>query len=207
MTAPIITPEPVDELRHKFIADRRLALEDGPRKFTEIEQAGDTPAAEAVLGVDGVCEVVIDGSEVIVVREATGPGWHHLVPRIEYALTTAFAPFPSAPGSATPAAAETPPAGEGDNDDVIYDQAEGIFRDQINPIVAQHGGAIDLVDVQDATVIVRMSGGCQGCGMANVTLRQGIEASLRRAIPNLAGVRDVTDHSSGNNPYFASAGK
>ncbi len=203
MTAPIITHEPVDELRHKFIADRRLALEDGPRKFTEIEQAGDTPAAEAVLAVDGVCEVVIDGSEVTVVRESSGPAWHHLVPRIEYALTAAFMPVPSAPGPATKAST----AGEADDDEAIYDLVEGIFRDQINPIVAQHGGTIDLVDVQDATVVVRMSGGCQGCGMANVTLRQGIEASLRKAIPTLAGVRDVTDHTSGNNPYFASAGK
>jgi len=73
--------------------------------------------------------------------------------------------------------------------------------------VAQHGGAIDLIDVQDATVVVRMSGGCQGCGMANVTLRQGIEAALKKAIPALAGIRDVTDQSSGASPYFASTSK
>jgi Fe-S cluster biogenesis protein NfuA len=50
--------------------------------------------------------------------------------------------------------------------------------------------------------VVRMMGGCQGCGMANVTLRQGIEAQLKRLIPGLRGLRDVTDHASGENPYF-----
>ena len=206
MTAPVITHEPVDVLRHKFIADRRLALQDGPQKFTEIEQAQDTPAAEAVLAIDGVREVIIDGSEVVVVRDQLGPAWQSLVPRVEYALMTAYAAVSSTPSMPAQKRPE-PPAGDADGDDAMYDLVERIFEDQINPIVAQHGGAIDLIDVQDATVVVRMSGGCQGCGMANVTLRQGIEASLRRAIPNLAGVRDVTDHTTGDNPYFTSTSK
>jgi Fe-S cluster biogenesis protein NfuA len=203
VSAPILTQQPIDEIRHQFISDRPLTLDDGPRKFTAVEEAGDTPVAAAVLSIEGVSEVVIDGSVVTVVREPSGPGWNHLVPRIEYAVTTAFTPAPVAP---SPAPTDRPATGMAD-DDTIYDQVEQIFRDEVNPIVAQHGGAIDLIDVQDATVVVRMSGGCQGCGMANVTLRQGIEAALRKTIPSLNGVRDVTDHSSGSDPYFASAGK
>jgi Fe-S cluster biogenesis protein NfuA len=206
VTAPIITHEPIDVLTHKFMADRRLAIEDGPQKFTDVEQAQDTPAAEAVLSVEGVHEVIIDGSEVLVVRDTSGPAWQSLVPQIEYALMTAYAAVSSTPSLPAQKRPETG-TGAADGDDVMYELVERIFEDEINPIVAQHGGAIDLIDVQDATVVVRMSGGCQGCGMANVTLRQGIEASLRRAIPNLAGVRDVTDHGSGSNPYFASTGK
>lgn len=70
-------------------------------------------------------------------------------------------------------------------------------------MVARHGGKVELLDVQDATVVVRMMGGCQGCGMATVTLRQGIETALRQAVPGVRGIRDITDHSAGKNPYYA----
>ena len=94
--------------------------------------------------------------------------------------------------------ATTPPAA----DDTVFDVVAEIFRDDINPMVARHGGRVDLVDVQDGTVVVRMMGGCQGCGMATVTLRQGIETALRQALPSLRGIRDITDHASGRNPYY-----
>ena len=98
---------------------------------------------------------------------------------------------PAGPGSAPP------------DDDAIFQFVTNVFRDQINPAVAKHGGKIELIDVQDRTVVVRMKGGCQGCGMATVTLRQGIEASLRKMIPGLAGIRDITDHTAGTKPYYA----
>jgi Fe-S cluster biogenesis protein NfuA len=77
-----------------------------------------------------------------------------------------------------------------------------ILDEQINPAVAGHGGHIALVDVQDERVYVRLEGGCQGCGMANVTLKQGIETALRQAIPEITTVLDVTDHAGGTNPYY-----
>ena len=98
------------------------------------------------------------------------------------------------------------PPGAPLNDDAIYELVSDVFREQINPQVAKHGGQVELIDVQDRTVIVRMKGGCQGCGMATVTLRQGIEGSLRRMIPGLAGIRDITDHSAGTKPYYAPNG-
>lgn len=85
----------------------------------------------------------------------------------------------------------------------MYEVVAEIFRDDINPMVARHGGRVDLVDVQDGTVVVRMMGGCQGCGMATVTLRQGIESALRQALPGMRGLKDITDHSGGTNPYYA----
>ena len=89
------------------------------------------------------------------------------------------------------------------SDDRIYDVVDGLFRDEINPMVARHGGKVELVDVQEGTVVVRMMGGCQGCGMATVTLRQGIETALRQAVPVVRGVKDINDHASGRNPYYA----
>jgi Fe/S biogenesis protein NfuA len=84
----------------------------------------------------------------------------------------------------------------------MYRIADETCRSQINPWVAQHGGKVELIDVQDGTVVLRMSGGCQGCGMARVTLHQAVETALRRAIPALKGIRDVTDHAAGATPYF-----
>jgi Fe/S biogenesis protein NfuA len=89
------------------------------------------------------------------------------------------------------------------SDDRIYDAVEQIFRDDINPMIARHGGKVELVDVQEATVVLRLMGGCQGCGMATVTLRQGIETALRQALPGLRAIKDITDHGSGKNPYYA----
>ena len=93
------------------------------------------------------------------------------------------------------------------DDDAIFRAAARLIEREINPAVASHGGRIELIDVQDATVVLRMLGGCQGCGMASVTLKQGIEGTLRQAIPGLRGIADITDHASGTNPYFAAAKK
>lgn len=200
MTTPVLSAEPIDELRCTFVAERPFLLDEGPRKFTRPEEATEAPPAEAVLAVDGVCEVVFTGDRVTVVRDPAGPSWDDLIPRVQYALGAAMT---SAAVAVDPDRAPAPAL----DDEAMYDEVEHIFQTQINPIVAQHGGAIDLIDVQDATVVIRMSGGCQGCGMANVTLRQGVEAALKKAIPTLAGIRDVTDHGSGANPYFASTSK
>ncbi len=77
----------------------------------------------------------------------------------------------------------------------------------INPAIAAHGGRATLVAVEDDTAVVQLSGGCQGCGMASVTLTQGIEVTLKEAVPEIARVVDATDHASGTDPYFQPAKK
>ncbi|WP_373086540.1 NifU family protein [Sneathiella sp.] len=77
-----------------------------------------------------------------------------------------------------------------------------ILVDQINPQVAQHGGHIALVDVKEDTVYIRLEGGCQGCGMADVTLKQGIATTIMSQLPSIKNVLDVTDHADGTNPYY-----
>ncbi len=84
-------------------------------------------------------------------------------------------------------------------------EGEAILRildEQVNPAVASHGGHISLVDVQDDTAYIRLEGGCQGCGMADVTLKQGVETAIMREVPAITSVLDVTDHAGGANPYF-----
>jgi Fe/S biogenesis protein NfuA len=82
-----------------------------------------------------------------------------------------------------------------------------VLEEQINPAIASHGGRADLVAVEDGIAYLRLSGGCQGCGLASVTLSQGIEVAILDAIPEITEVVDVTDHASGDNPYFESAKK
>ena len=77
-----------------------------------------------------------------------------------------------------------------------------VLDERINPAVAGHGGHISLIDVQDDTVYIQLEGGCQGCGMADVTLKQGIEVEIKAAVPSIAAVLDVTDHADGTNPYY-----
>ena len=89
----------------------------------------------------------------------------------------------------------------------LADQVAQLLVSHVNPAIAGHGGAAELVGVEGADVYLRLLGGCQGCGLASVTLRQGIERILRDAIPDIAQIIDVTDHASGTNPYYEAAKK
>ena len=80
-----------------------------------------------------------------------------------------------------------------------------VLDQQINPSIAAHGGVAELVAVEGGTAYLRLGGGCQGCGMASVTLSQGIEHAIKEAIPEITAVIDVTDHASGQNPYYEAA--
>jgi len=71
--------------------------------------------------------------------------------------------------------------------------------------VATHGGYVALLDVRDGRAFIRLGGGCQGCGMASVTLKQGIEKSILNAVPEITEVLDTTDHASGQNPFYQPA--
>jgi Fe/S biogenesis protein NfuA len=89
--------------------------------------------------------------------------------------------------------------------DPVAQSVQELLDSQINPSVASHGGHVELIDVKDNNVYVRLGGGCQGCGMVDVTLRQGIEALIRQEIPQIERVIDTTDHAGGSNPYFQPA--
>lgn len=84
----------------------------------------------------------------------------------------------------------------------IADRVRAVLDDQVNPAIAAHGGMISLVNVEDTDIYVEMSGGCQGCALSRMTLRQGVERMLREAVPELTAVHDITDHASGENPYL-----
>jgi Fe/S biogenesis protein NfuA len=84
----------------------------------------------------------------------------------------------------------------------LAEKVQELLEQQVNPAIASHGGAITLADVQGTEVYLEMSGGCQGCAMSRMTLRQGVERMLRDAVPEITAVHDVTDHTSGSDPYY-----
>jgi len=85
----------------------------------------------------------------------------------------------------------------------LEEKVEYLLRNEINPQIASHGGRVALVSIDaEGVVLLRFGGGCHGCGMADVTLKQGIERTLRTKLPQITAVRDVTDHSGGQTPYY-----
>ena len=87
--------------------------------------------------------------------------------------------------------------------DPLFARVQRFINDQINPGVQTHGGNVTLLEVKEGIAYVELGGGCQGCGMVDVTLKQGIERMLKEQIPEIDGVYDTTDHASGENPYFS----
>lgn len=78
-----------------------------------------------------------------------------------------------------------------------------VLEARINPMVASHGGTVGLVEVTDENdVVLQFGGGCHGCGMVDVTLKQGIETTMKQEIPEVRQVIDATDHDQGENPYY-----
>jgi len=84
----------------------------------------------------------------------------------------------------------------------MYRQIDRMLDEQIRPMLASHGGGIELIDVDNNKVFVKLSGGCQGCASSQATLKQGVERMIKEKFPEIEEVVDLTDHSSGDNPYY-----
>ncbi len=87
-------------------------------------------------------------------------------------------------------------------DGPLAERVKTVLDAEINPAIATHGGSITLVGVEDTEIYLEMGGGCQGCAMSRMTLRQGVERMVRQAVPEVTVIHDVTDHASGENPFF-----
>jgi Fe/S biogenesis protein NfuA len=86
--------------------------------------------------------------------------------------------------------------------DPVAERVHRVIQDRINPGVASHGGHVTLLDVKEGTAYVRLGGGCQGCGHADTTVKDGIQAMICEEVPEIHTVLDVTDHAAGENPYY-----
>ncbi|MGH9183960.1 MAG: NifU family protein [Acidimicrobiales bacterium] len=163
--------------------------------FETLDKAGDHDAVQHHDDLDLVIPAGsvdnVRGATLDVSRDLLNPGM---------ALTNPNRPAPPA----SPPIARRPPSELGGD---VAQRVLAVLDQQVNPSIATHGGQAELVAVEDDVAYLRLSGGCQGCGMATVTLSQGIEVAVTEAVPEISRVVDVTDHASGTNPYYEAAKK
>ena len=164
-----------------------------------LKSVDDATSEDAVVTAAEGLQVVIPAGSVDQMRGSTidlsdSPGGGGLFVRNPQSPSPAVGGTGPGPSTAAP----TGPVAE---------RVISVLDHQINPAIAAHGGHAELVAVEDDTAYLRLSGGCQGCGMASVTLSQGIEVALRDNVPEISRVVDVTDHAAGANPYYEAAKK
>jgi len=172
----------------RFTVDR--PVHDGSAAFYTVEEAKDNALAEKLLGVPGIMKVELNGN-IVDVTQGGAEDWRQLGKRVGSAIRAFLNPPPD--------------IGEGDRltSEEIRMRVQQVLDEMINPGVAAHGGFVELLDIQDDNVFIRMGGGCQGCGAADVTLKMGIERLIRENVPQVREILDTTDHASGTNPFYA----
>jgi Fe-S cluster biogenesis protein NfuA len=187
-----ITAEPKDPETCRFIVDRPI-LPDGSVYFGDKERAAGSPLAEKLFEHQDI-EAVLIQDNVVTVTAETGGDWMPLAKQVGASIRSVLQ-SETAPVSDT-IFSDLPPAEE------ISKRVQDLFDKQINPAIASHGGFVELIDVKGNEVFIRMGGGCQGCGMASMTLRNGIEKAIRQTVPDVGAIMDTTDHAAGRNPYY-----
>jgi Fe-S cluster biogenesis protein NfuA len=179
--------------RCKFLVDRPL-LKDESAFFANPDDARLSPLASEILSLGGV-ESVLVADNTVTVNSAHPVDWpalgignvirKHIRSGESIVARDYFDQLPS----------------EKDLKWAIGD----LLEREINPAVASHGGYVELIDVRRNNVYIRLGGGCQGCGAADVTLKQGIEKAIRDLVPRVGEILDTTDHAAGRNPYYSPA--
>ena len=174
------------EVAHKIYPGKKYS-------FKTREQAQGSPLIEKLFAIEGVDQVYVENNSVYVTKNTLDP-WPHFAKQIGTEIRECIANE------------EVLISEELQNDIPEGDlpkRVQQVLDEHINPGLAMHGGSASLIEVKDNDVYIQMSGGCQGCSMAMTTVRNGIEATLKREIPSIGAVYDSTDHSQGQNPYFS----
>ena len=188
-----IQAEPKDDETCRFTVDRPV-YPDGSIYFGAKAQAEGSPLAEQIFAIDTVEGVMVQDS-VVTVSAATGGNWMPIAKQVGTVIRSVLS------------SDETPIAEDAlrslPDPEEIKKKVQSVLDGEINPAVAAHGGWVELIDVKKNEVFIKMGGGCQGCGMADVTLKQGVEKSIRQAVPQIGAIMDTTDHATGRNPYYA----
>ncbi len=176
----------------KFTVDRSV-YPGGSAYFGNRESAKLSPLAQKIFEVSEVESLLIAENQVTVTKSGYDP-WPTIGKQIgarirEHIRSGSPAVNPDYDRS-------LPPESE------IRKRVQNLLDREINPAVGMHGGWVELIDVKKNSVYLRLGGGCQGCGAADVTLKMGIEKSIRELVPEVGEILDTTDHAAGRNPYY-----
>jgi len=192
-----ITGEPISDATCRFTVDRPV-YPDKSFAFLSKEAAKESPLAQRLFEIDGVTRVVISHDQITVNKSAQAD-WPVIGKSIGATIRSHLA---SEDPAVSDAAWDNMPSSE-----ELHDSVQQVLDTEVNPSIAGHGGVVTLIDVKDNQVFIQMGGGCQGCGQAAVTLKFGIENSIRAAVPGVGDILDVTDHAAGRNPYYTPSKK
>jgi Fe-S cluster biogenesis protein NfuA len=171
----------------RFTVDR--PIRSGKAVFASQQEAGGDALAENLFRIPGISKVEVDDN-IVTVTQTGEEDWRQIGKRIGSAIRYSLNP-------------PQVPEGELLSASALRERVQQVLDEQINPGVASHGGWVELLDVQEDTVYLRMGGGCQGCGAADVTLKMGIERLIREQVPQVREILDTTDHAAGQNPFYA----
>ena len=176
----------------RFTVNRTLHI--GTATFDNKDETEGFLLAQKLFEIEGITRVQLIG-HLLVVSKAQEQDWRVLIEQVkeilEAFLVSSFAL------SEEQVEDRMMLIGRGTKEKIQY-----LLAHKINPGVAEHAGFVELIDVRDNNVYIRLGGGCQGCGAADFTLRQGIEAIIKKEVPEILRVLDVTDHAAGMNPYY-----
>ena len=167
----------------------------------QVTDALERSVVPSVIARGGAVRVAAAGNGVVTLEVTGSPGAvFPLASRIE-AVIRAAVPGITAVRLVTPGtgSAGPPPAAAGD----LAEAARAIIDAEVNPAIAAHRGHVTVTGASGGWIRIRLDGGCQGCSLAEVTIRQGIEPLLRARLPAMTGLIDVTDHEAGTDPFFS----
>jgi Fe-S cluster biogenesis protein NfuA len=179
----------------RFTVNRTLHI--GTASFDNKAQTEQSLLAQKLFEIEGTTRVQLIG-HLLVLTKTPNDDWKELIERVEVILeaflVSGFAL------SEEQVEDRMMLMGRGTKERIQF-----LLSHKINPGVAAHAGFVELIDVKDNNLYIRLGGGCQGCGAADFTLRQGIEAIIRKEVPEILHVFDITDHAAGMNPYYRPA--
>ena len=179
----------------RFTVNRTLYI--GTATFDKYAETEQSVLARKLFEIDGITRVQLIG-HLLILSKTPRQEWEELIKHVEEILRAFLVSGLAL--SQEQVEDRMMLIGRGTKEKVQY-----LLAHKINPGVAAHAGFVELIDVRDNNVYIRLGGGCQGCGAADFTLRQGIEAILRKEVPEILQVLDVTDHAAGLNPYYRPA--
>ena len=160
--------------------------------FGDRKKAQGSPLAEKIFEIEGIKAVLVAHNQVTVTTEGA-TDWYQVAMQIGGKIRDVLQ---SDDVPISPKVLDKLPS-----EDEIRTKVEELFDNEISPTLAAHGGSVELVDVKENEVYIKLGGGCQGCAMARLTLKNGIEKGIRKAVPAVGAIHDTTDHKSGENPY------
>lgn len=171
----------------------RVVYADGTAYFNDRAQAVGSDLATKLFALPSVTAVVVAGPVVTVTQNGETP-WATLAKECGAAIRAAISG--GAPLIKADYVSALPP------EEVLREKVQKVLDFEVNPAVASHGGFIEIVEIRDRNVVLKMGGGCQGCSSSAATLYQGVAKAIKDKVPEVAEVVDSTDHTAGANPYY-----